>query len=439
MIEPDSANKLTEPEEAKAKRPSGLIPLIVRHKIVSAVLVFFVALTAVRLFGLISSRPGMPGFGGKEPIYVELTEAHYGTMRNLSRYYGTISAPSRFQLSAKVGGEVRAVYRDIGDRLQSGDLAALLDDEEYVLAKERADMAVRLAEAQLAEARANLSLAESDLGRQSKLSQKSIVTQSDYEAAENRKLQAEARLSVAAAQLESAMNQLADAELKLSYTKVTATWPDAAESPYRWVGSRLVDSGTLVAPNTPILELVSLDPLLVIVDVLEKDYSKIRPGMEAALRTDAFPGESFRGRVARVAPVLSADTRQARVELEIANPGERLRPGMYAEVVFVFEEKQNVWSVASDVPFRRQEGYVIFVANPQTQTVEERPVTLGLVEGSRVELVGAPPINGPVVSLGQHLLTDGQAYRLPGEGALNSVYPAGGAATGAPARGGTVS
>ena len=94
-------------------------------------------------------------------------------------------------------------------------------------------MSGRLAEAQLAEARANLSLAERDLGRQSKLSQKSIVTQSDFEAAENRKLQAEARLSVAAAQLESAMNQLADAELQLSYTKVTATWPDAAESPYR--------------------------------------------------------------------------------------------------------------------------------------------------------------------------------------------------------------
>jgi RND family efflux transporter MFP subunit len=416
--------------ESKDKRPGPLgraARFLRGHKILALLAALFFALTAARLPGLMAPKGGPLGPGGsKEPVYVELAEARHGTMRNISRYYGTLSAPNRFSLSAKVGGEILEIRKDIGDRLESGDLVAVLDDEEYALARDRAQLSVKLAEAQLAEARANLELAKSDMARQASLTQKSIVTQSEYEAAENRLLQAEARLDVAASQLESARNQLADAELRLSYTMVRASWPGGPAGGFRYVGQRLADAGTLVVANTPILELVSLDPLLVVVDVMEKDYPRIAPGMEAAIATEAYPGEAFVGRVARVAPVLSADSRQARVELEVANPGLRLKPGMFAEVLFVFEERPGAWSVAQDVPFRRHDGYVIFVADPLSRTVKERPVTLGIVEGDRVELVGSEPIGGPVVVLGQHLLTDGQPYLLPGEGAAAEPVPAGG-------------
>jgi len=180
-----------------------------------------------------------------------------------------------------------------------------------------------------------------------------------------------------------------------------------------------------VTANTPIMTIVSLDPLLVVVEVLERDSPRLRAGLEAALRAEAWPGEVFRATVVRVAPVLSAQTRQARVELEVPNPGLKLKPGMFAEVVFVFREVENVWSVPLDVPLRRQEGFVIFLADPENKTVRLLPVTLGLVDGERVELVGAPPLDQPVVFLGQHLLTDGQGYRLtsPLEGAAEG--PAG--------------
>ena len=102
------------------------------------------------------------------------------------------------------------------------------------------------------------------------------------------------------------------------------------------------------------------------------------------------------------------------MELEVANPDLRLKPGMFTEVLFIFKEIENVWSVPQDVPFRRTEGFVIFVADPETSTVRLQPVELGLVEGGRVELVGSQPIEGPVVFLGQHLLDDGQTYSLPG-------------------------
>jgi multidrug efflux pump subunit AcrA (membrane-fusion protein) len=394
-----------------------LLGFLRSHKKLSGFLIILVGLTVFRLVnGQADFFPRSSG-SAREAVYVQLGEAHFGSVRELGLYYGTLTAPNRFTLSPKVGGEIKRIMVDIGDRLTNGQLAATLDDEEFVLARDRARLNVRLAEAQVTEAEANLKLAQNDMARQTALTKKSIVTQSEFETVENRLLQANARLSVATSQLDSASNQLADAALRLSYTQLSATWPanDLASTSYRYVGARLADEGQLITANTPILELVSLDPLLVVVDVIEKDYPKIIPGLTATVRTEAFPGRDFQAKVVRVAPVLSADSRQARVEMEVDNPDLLLKPGMFAEVVYVFNEHKDVWSVDYDVPFRRTEGYVIFVADRKTGTVKQISVNLGLVDNGRVELIGIETIDGPIVTLGQHLLQDGQLFKVPGE------------------------
>jgi multidrug efflux pump subunit AcrA (membrane-fusion protein) len=401
---------------------SALIGFLRAHKKLSGFVIVLAGLTVFRLVNGQADFGGRPGPGRPEAVYVQLGEAYLGNMRELGLYYGTLTAPNRFTVSPKVGGEIKRIYVDIGDRLTNGQLVASLEDEEYALARDRAKLNVRLAEAQVNEAEANLRLAQSDMVRQTTLTKKSIVTQSEYETAENRLRQSEARLAVANSQLDSANNQLADAALRLSYTRLVATWssdnpqkPNDEATTYRYVGSRLADEGQLVTANTAIMELVSLDPLLVVVDVIEKDYPKIVPGLMATVRTEAYPGQDFQAKVIRVAPVLSAETRQARVEMEVANPELLLKPGMFAEVVFVFNERHSVWAVDHDVPFRRSEGYVIFVADTQEGVVRQIPVELGLVDNGRVELVGSAPITGPIVTLGQHLLQDGQPYKVPGE------------------------
>ncbi|MDR0882627.1 MAG: efflux RND transporter periplasmic adaptor subunit [Candidatus Adiutrix sp.] len=378
------------------------------HKITALLALALLILAGVRFW----SDQGGPAHGdpGDRVVYVELGQATFGVMREVGLYYGSLTAAQKFSVAARVGGQLKQLLVDIGDQVESGQALAHLDDDEHSLARDKAAHNVQLAEAQFLETQANLKLAQSDMNRQSNLAGKSIVSQSDFETAENKLRQAEARNQVAESQLRGAKSQLADAALKLSYTKVSAVWPEGGP---RWIGERLVDEGALVTANTPLLNVVALAPLLVVVEVMEKDYPKIRVGQEAELRTEAWPGEVFHGRVLRVAPVLSATSRQARVELEVANDDLRLKPGMFAEVVFIFKEVQNVWSVPQDVPFRRQDGFVIFVADPQTAKVKMAPVTLGLVENGRVELVGCPPLTGPVVFLGQHLLEDGQGYRLP--------------------------
>ncbi|MDR2946927.1 MAG: efflux RND transporter periplasmic adaptor subunit [Candidatus Adiutrix sp.] len=379
-----------------------------RHQVASAVALAVLLLALVRLFSGGAGAAGGPG--GSPPVYVELGKADFGVMREVGLYYGSLTAAQKFSVAPRVGGVLEKTAVDIGDRIESGQLVALLDDEEFKISRDEAAHNVHLAEAQSAEAAANLTLAQSDMARQSSLADKRIVSQSDFETVENKLRQAEARQLVAGSQLQAAKSKLEDAELRLSFTQVNAVWPEGGE---RWIGERFIDEGDLVTANTPLFSVVSLDPLLVVVDVIEKDYPKIRVGQEAELRTEAWPGEVFIGRVVRVAPVLSATSRQARVELEVTNADKRLRPGMFTEVVFIFKEIRDVWSVPQDVPFRRRDGFVVFVADPETSTVKMQPVTLGLVDNGRVELVDAPALSGPIVFLGQHLLEDGMGYRLP--------------------------
>ena len=392
---------------------SGAARLLAKNKLLVILLAGLLIMGGVRLFApskTAAARSGMKRGGG--PVYVELGEARFGTMRESGLYYGSLAAAKEFTVGPRIGGRLEALHVDLGDHIESGQILARLDDEQFRLARDRARHDVGMAQALYDEARANLSLARNDLERQSSLAGKRIVPQSDYEAIENKMLQAEARLEVADGQLQGAGSQLANAELELSYAAISSSWPEGG---YRFIAKKMADEGDMVMANTPILMVVSLDPLLLVVEVIERDYPKIMMGQKAELRTEAWPGEVFSGTVKRISPVISSLSRRARVELEVANPDQKLKPGMFMEAVFVFREISEVWSVPQDVPFRRQDGFVIFIADPETGRVRLQRVTLGLAEKGWVELAGVASIEGPVVFLGQHLLEDGRVYKLAEE------------------------
>ncbi|MDR3204936.1 MAG: hypothetical protein LBV23_09385 [Deltaproteobacteria bacterium] len=180
-------------------KPSGRLKgtfrgFLSRYKILALVIFILAVVTAVRLVTKEGQAAHFDKPGDMEIVYVELGSATFGSMRELGRYYGSLSAPNRFFLSSKAAGEIKALLVDIGDRLVSGQIVAVIDDREYVLARDRALMNERLAEAQVAEAKANLELADSEMRRHTNLNKKSIVTQSEFETIENKLKQATARL-----------------------------------------------------------------------------------------------------------------------------------------------------------------------------------------------------------------------------------------------------
>ncbi|MBN2791939.1 MAG: efflux RND transporter periplasmic adaptor subunit, partial [Desulfuromonadales bacterium] len=132
------------------------------------------------------------------------------------------------------------------------------------------------------------------------------------------------------------------------------------------------------------------------------------------LTTDAFPGEQFQGQVERIAPVFKQATRQARVELKIDNPGQRLKPGMFIRAVVVLDRKLDATIVPQQALIRRDDVTGLFLVSDDGRSVSWHEVVVGIRNGERVQVTG-DGLSGRVVILGQQLLNDGAAITIPAE------------------------
>jgi RND family efflux transporter MFP subunit len=158
--------------------------------------------------------------------------------------------------------------------------------------------------------------------------------------------------------------------------------------------------------------VIAIERLIAAIYVIERDYPKIKPGLEAEVITDAYPGQTFAGKVVRIAPLLKEKSREARVEIEVPNDRMLLKPGMFVRVRIQFGERENARVVPPAAIVKRNGSQGVFLVDLQSKTVRFVPVTVGIVNGNRAEVLD-PPLTGTVVTLGHHLLEDGSAITIP--------------------------
>jgi RND family efflux transporter MFP subunit len=201
------------------------------------------------------------------------------------------------------------------------------------------------------------------------------------------------------------------AEVRLSYTQIRVDWLDGDDP--RVVGQKFVDEGAMLKPNDPISSVLDIRSLVGDIHVTERDYPKLQVGQEAAVTTDAYPGQTFTGKAVRIAPALKEASREALVELAIPNPDGALKPGMFVRAKMEFAKHDGVTRVPVTALVRRNGQQGVFLADAESQKAKFVAVTLGIVDERAAE-VTEPPLAGNVVTLGQHLLEDGAAIVLPG-------------------------
>ena len=383
-----------------------------RKWLLSVILILAAALVwaiVIRLQGLrdTGSRISQP-----DAIPVEAADIKRGPIELRRTFSGALESTAEFVVAPKVSGRVKHLAADLGDPVNRGQVVARLDNDEYVqaVAEEEAELAV--AEANRSEAVSALEIANRALKRTKTLRERGVASESQLDAARAEQLAARARLEVSGAQVTKARASLETARIRLGYTAIAADW--AGGDDRRVVAERFIDEGDTVSANAPLLSIVELDPIKGVIFVTEKDYARITEGQSAALFTDAFAGETFTGRVARVAPVFSEATRQARVELTVENPGHRLKPGMFIRVRVVLDRIEEAVIVPETALTTRGDRSGIFLIDEQNQTAVWREVRTGIREGDRIQLK-EPNLSGRVVTLGQQMIDDGSAIRFPGE------------------------
>jgi RND family efflux transporter MFP subunit len=325
-------------------------------------------------------------------------------------FSGALEAPAQFDVAPKVGGRVERLAANLSDTVSRGQLVAELDNDEYVQAVAQARAELAVAKANLAEAVSALEIAGRELERITRLRERGVASEANLDTAQANRLAKEAQLEVARAQVTRAEAALETARIRLGYTRITADWSGGDDQ--RVVAERFVDEGETVAANAPLLRIVELDPLTGVIFVAEKDYGRLQPGLEVSLATDAYPGEAFGGRIARIAPVFREATRQARVELTVDNPDHRLKPGMFIRATVVLEHVADAVIVPEAALAARNDRTGLFVVSADGRSVVWREVRVGIREGSRVQVLGEG-IAGRVVTLGQQLVDDGSTIIIP--------------------------
>ncbi len=177
------------------------------------------------------------------------------------------------------------------------------------------------------------------------------------------------------------------------------------------VTARNYDPGDMTGAQ-PVLTVGQLSPVVkIIINATEADITKIHRGMDVNITFDALPDEVFSGTVSRVYPAVDPATRTFEAEIQIKNPGERLRPGMFARVEIDHGSINRV--VVPDMAVVKQSGsgnrYVYVLHDGH---VSYKRVELGRRLGDAYELISGVEAGDTVVISGQSRLADGVAVEV---------------------------
>lgn len=406
-----------------ATRSRIFSPAVMLGLALAAVVLVVLWLVVMRLMGAPAQEQGEggwpgggPGGGRGAPVPVEVVEIRRGPLEQRRTFSGTLSPRAEAAVAPKIAGRIQRLLVNLGDIVTRGQVIAELDNAEALQAVAQSEAELAVTEANLAQANSALATAMREYERVQTLRERGVASESQLDVAQAEREARQAELAVAEAQVRRSEASLASAKIRLGYTQVQATWADGDDQ--RVVAERFVDAGDTVGANTPLIRVVQLDPLDAIVFVTERDYARMSQGQTAMLATDAFPGETFEAKVVRLAPVFRQASRQARIELEVANPEHRLKPGMFARVTIVLERMEDATIIPVEALLMREGQSGVFVLDA-SGAARFRPVQVG-IRTTREAAVTGEGLTGRVVTLGQQLLQDGSAVTIPQdqEGAL---------------------
>ena len=377
---------------------------------------------------------GGPGGGGpRMPLTVEMGTVKRGDLAAHLTVVGNLIGLQTVEVAPKTGGRLQTVSVQLGDAVRRGQVMAKIEDREIREQVNQAEANLEVSKATIRQREADLKVAELNYERSKNLFQRQLLAKQSLDDAESRYLAAEAQADLSKAQLNQTDARLQELRINLQNTIVTSPVDG-------FVGKRYVDPGAMVSQNQPVASVVEISRLKLIVNVVEKDLRLVDTGDTGDVEVDAYPGEKFRGRIARVAPVLDPATRTASMEIEIQNTDNRLKPGMYARVSLVVEERKGTLLAPKSAVTDFESKRGVWVPNEEKRA-RFVPVQLGIEDAERVEITAGLEEGDRIVTTGATAVRNNDVLIIAGEaaaagGGFSGAGGAGGPGAGRGGRGG---
>jgi multidrug resistance efflux pump len=270
--------------------------------------------------------------------------------------------------------------------------------------------------AEVAAARVTLDLAEKNLKRAEKLIESGDVSRQFYDQQRAQRDQLKEQYDVALAQarqnyagVEVARTNVANAEAALNLAKQNLSYAVIPSPMDGFVSERTADLGEYVSPQQKVATIVRTNPLRVRIDVPEQAIPEVRVGQSVSATTSAWPDRNFSGRVARIAPNVSAQSRTLTVEAEIDNSSGALKPGQFTTVRILEERAEPAVLVPARAVVTEAGVSRVFVI--KDGHAEQRLVQTGQTEGDLIEIKQGVAADELVATSNQQQLTDGVAVK----------------------------
>jgi RND family efflux transporter MFP subunit len=337
------------------------------------------------------------------PEAVDVTTAA-AISRNLPRgveAVGSLAADEEVVVSAQIAGELTALGVDFGSYVQQGQVIGQIDRRDAQLKVEQAEAALKQTMARLGmkegerfdpqqnaevqQAKAQLDWANLEYGRNVKLVENGDVPRAVYDQATTNRNMARARYQAAldAVNQQVALVEQQKAAINLARKSVTDT---VVRSPISGaVKEKHVARGAYLAVGNKIVTLVKTSPLRLRADIPESSAAAVRVGQTITLSVDALPDRTFEGRVIRIGPSLSEQTRALTVEAQVANPANQLRPGMFAKTQLITDTNASAVMIPRKAVLSVAGLSKVFVV--ENGKARERIVKTGEGDGELVEIV----------------------------------------------------
>lgn len=293
-----------------------------------------------------------------------------------------------------VGGIVRRVDAELGQQVRRGQMVAMVFSDELAMAQSRYLTAVAELDEHHKHHRRTIQLVE--IGAESR-----------------------EELEQATTKLKTAESEVASLRQRLILLGLTPQRINALKSPSQissevslpspvagTVIGRSANPGEVVEANKEILRVADLSSVWVIGQVYEKDLANIRVGSGASITTNAYPGQVFRGRISYIDPSLDPTTRTAQVRIELANPGQVLKIGMYVNVVFATAGGSEATTpvVPTTAVQNINNQQVVFVATNDPNVFIMRPVRVGPESNGRYPVLEGLFVGDRIVTEGSFML-----------------------------------
>lgn len=338
--------------------------------------------------------PSQPGVrsgrqAGARATTVEVAEARSVKTTADIRAIGSLQSDESVVIAPEVAGRIAEINFAEGRPVKKDDVLVRLD--------------TALANAEVADAQARLTLAEANNERARTLSRTGAVTgKSRDEAVSN--------YQTALAALELAKTRLSKLELRAPFDGVA--------------GLRGVSAGAFVNVGTPIANVEKVDVLKVDFKIPEVHLGDVKTGQRIELSVDAFPGHTFEGEIYAVNPAVDVNGRALQLRARLANPEQVLKPGLFARILIKGTTEREVVLIPEAAVLPRGQETFVYVVDGTTAV--ERRVKLGQRSNAQVEVVEGLTPPATVVTAGQQKLRDGATIEIAPNSADNHPQPTAG-------------